>query len=235
MQDLFRLADRFGAGPSRVHGEVWQRLHGRRPPPQIPVPPPTRPRPPPTPLRRRWRSSSRRTAARTSGPRWPDGSTTAQRPQPRRAGRGRARRRAHRRAAHLAGPVRPLPHRRRHGHPTARPHACARRSPPPSCYFHRYLLDLEPRHAARRRRRRGRRRQGELRQWWDWMRNYRVWEANRKVFLYPENYLRPELRDAKTPAFARAGERPAAGRDHAGVGASAPTSATWTSTPRSPG
>ena len=34
------------------------------------------------------------------------------------------------------------------------------------------------------------------------MRNYRVWEANRKVFLYPENYIRPELRIAKTPAFA---------------------------------
>jgi hypothetical protein len=33
------------------------------------------------------------------------------------------------------------------------------------------------------------------------MKNYRVWEANRKVFLYPENYIRPELRDTKTPAF----------------------------------
>ena len=42
----------------------------------------------------------------------------------------------------------------------------------------------------------------ELRRWWDWMKNYRVWEANRKVYLYPENYLRPELRDTKTPAFA---------------------------------
>ncbi len=26
-----------------------------------------------------------------------------------------------------------------------------------------------------------------------------MWEANRKVFLYPENYLEPELRDDKTP------------------------------------
>ncbi|MDH5729885.1 MAG: neuraminidase-like domain-containing protein, partial [Gammaproteobacteria bacterium] len=33
------------------------------------------------------------------------------------------------------------------------------------------------------------------------MKNYRVWEANRKVFLYPENYIRPELRDTKTPEF----------------------------------
>ncbi|GAA3254959.1 hemopexin repeat-containing protein [Dactylosporangium siamense] len=36
---------------------------------------------------------------------------------------------------------------------------------------------------------------------WSWMRGYRLWEANRKVFLYPENYLRPELRAARTPAF----------------------------------
>ncbi|WP_372633671.1 neuraminidase-like domain-containing protein [Fodinibius sp.] len=38
---------------------------------------------------------------------------------------------------------------------------------------------------------------------WDWRRKYRIWEANRKVFLYPENYLEPELRDNKTPAFER--------------------------------
>lgn len=36
---------------------------------------------------------------------------------------------------------------------------------------------------------------------WIWMKNYRVWEANRKVFLYPENYIEPELRDTKTPIF----------------------------------
>ena len=36
---------------------------------------------------------------------------------------------------------------------------------------------------------------------WYWRQNYRVWEANRKVFLYPENYLEPELRDDKTPLF----------------------------------
>ncbi|NUR90360.1 MAG: hypothetical protein HOY71_40315, partial [Nonomuraea sp.] len=66
-------------------------------------------------------------------------------------------------------------------------------------YLHRYLLDLEtvtPR---------DNRDPDELRRavktWWAWMRNYRVWEANRKVFLYPENYVRPELRTAKTPAF----------------------------------
>ncbi|MGW7134638.1 Tc toxin subunit A-related protein [Streptomyces bobili] len=36
---------------------------------------------------------------------------------------------------------------------------------------------------------------------WQWMRRYRVWEANRKVFLYPENWIEPELRDEKSPFF----------------------------------
>jgi hypothetical protein len=36
---------------------------------------------------------------------------------------------------------------------------------------------------------------------WKWMKHYRVWEANRKVFLYPENWIEPELRDDKTPIF----------------------------------
>lgn len=36
---------------------------------------------------------------------------------------------------------------------------------------------------------------------WTWRKNYRVWEANRKVFLYPENYIEPELRDDKSPLF----------------------------------
>ncbi|MBF2050571.1 MAG: hypothetical protein IGS54_24945 [Elainella sp. C42_A2020_010] len=36
---------------------------------------------------------------------------------------------------------------------------------------------------------------------WEWMALYRVWEANRKVFLYPENWIRPELRDVKSPFF----------------------------------
>ena len=41
----------------------------------------------------------------------------------------------------------------------------------------------------------------DKRKLWDWMHNYRVWEANRKVFLYPENWLLPELRDDKTATF----------------------------------
>ncbi|MCY0989022.1 neuraminidase-like domain-containing protein [Nannocystis sp. ILAH1] len=36
---------------------------------------------------------------------------------------------------------------------------------------------------------------------WAWMKRYRVWEANRKIFLYPENWVTPELRDDKTPLF----------------------------------
>ena len=36
---------------------------------------------------------------------------------------------------------------------------------------------------------------------WLWMKRYRVWEANRKVFLFPENWLEPELRDDKSPIF----------------------------------
>jgi hypothetical protein len=36
---------------------------------------------------------------------------------------------------------------------------------------------------------------------WQWTKNYRVWEANRKVFLYPENWIEPELRDDKSPFF----------------------------------
>ncbi|PSK92104.1 neuraminidase-like domain-containing protein [Taibaiella chishuiensis] len=38
-------------------------------------------------------------------------------------------------------------------------------------------------------------------QWQTWRKWYRVWEANRKVFLYPENWIEPELRDNKTNLF----------------------------------
>ena len=37
--------------------------------------------------------------------------------------------------------------------------------------------------------------------WWKWMKKYRVWEANRKVFLYPENWIEPELRRDKSQFF----------------------------------
>jgi hypothetical protein len=38
-------------------------------------------------------------------------------------------------------------------------------------------------------------------QWQTWRKYYRVWEANREVFLYPENWIEPELRDNKSPFF----------------------------------
>lgn len=47
--------------------------------------------------------------------------------------------------------------------------------------------------------------EGDKKQW-VWRKNYRVWEANRKVFLYPENWTYPSLRLVKTPLFAEAQE-----------------------------
>ncbi|MDR3483154.1 MAG: neuraminidase-like domain-containing protein [Burkholderiaceae bacterium] len=37
--------------------------------------------------------------------------------------------------------------------------------------------------------------------WWEWMKRYRVWEANREIFLFPENWMEPELRLDKTDLF----------------------------------
>jgi AAA+ superfamily predicted ATPase len=36
---------------------------------------------------------------------------------------------------------------------------------------------------------------------WTWQKNYRVWEANRQVFLFPENWLEPELRPSSRAQF----------------------------------
>lgn len=36
---------------------------------------------------------------------------------------------------------------------------------------------------------------------WEWGQFYRVWEVNRKIFLYPENWLEPEWRDDRSPFF----------------------------------
>ncbi|GHD82689.1 Tc toxin subunit A-related protein [Streptomyces goshikiensis] len=36
---------------------------------------------------------------------------------------------------------------------------------------------------------------------WEWMKRYRLWEANQKVFLYPENYFQPDLRADASPFF----------------------------------
>ena len=37
---------------------------------------------------------------------------------------------------------------------------------------------------------------------WQWRKKYRVWEAARKIFLWPENWLEPEWRDNKSAFFA---------------------------------
>lgn len=36
---------------------------------------------------------------------------------------------------------------------------------------------------------------------WEWRSRYRVWQANREVFLWPENWLDPSLRDDQSPFF----------------------------------
>lgn len=41
----------------------------------------------------------------------------------------------------------------------------------------------------------------EAKQWTEWRKQYRVWEANRKILLYPENWIEPELRDGKSSFY----------------------------------
>ncbi|KAF7555142.1 hypothetical protein G7Z17_g2363 [Cylindrodendrum hubeiense] len=36
---------------------------------------------------------------------------------------------------------------------------------------------------------------------WAWMQRHNIWQATRKAFLYPENWIDPSLRDDKTPLF----------------------------------
>ncbi|PZF73906.1 Tc toxin subunit A-related protein [Taibaiella soli] len=59
-------------------------------------------------------------------------------------------------------------------------------------FIERILLGLEPSYAMDK---------DDTRQWNTWRKLYRVWEANRKIFLYPENWIEPELRDDKSPFF----------------------------------
>jgi hypothetical protein len=58
-------------------------------------------------------------------------------------------------------------------------------------FIHRCIMGLEPEVPL----------SADVAKWWRWMQNFRVWQANRKVFLYPENWIEPELRDDKTPPF----------------------------------
>ena len=38
---------------------------------------------------------------------------------------------------------------------------------------------------------------------WNWMSQYRAWEANREVFLFPENWIEPTLRSTKSNFFSQ--------------------------------
>ncbi|WP_028978199.1 neuraminidase-like domain-containing protein [Sporocytophaga myxococcoides] len=58
-------------------------------------------------------------------------------------------------------------------------------------FINRCLINLEPKVAP----------SSIKAEQWEWMRRYRIWEANRKVFLYPENWLEPELRDNKSSFY----------------------------------
>lgn len=58
-------------------------------------------------------------------------------------------------------------------------------------FVHRALLNLEP----------GFHLTLEESEEWKALNRYRIWEANRKVLFYPENWIDPELRDDKSPFF----------------------------------
>ena len=64
-------------------------------------------------------------------------------------------------------------------------------------FIDRCILNLEPRVAPEAF-------VPDQRKQWDWMKRYRVWEANRKIALWPENWLEPELRDDQSPIFREA-------------------------------
>ena len=59
-------------------------------------------------------------------------------------------------------------------------------------YVQRCLLGLEHRYVSPKSIDRSR---------WDWLKSHTTWAANRKIFLYPENWLEPSLRDDKSPFF----------------------------------
>jgi hypothetical protein len=61
-------------------------------------------------------------------------------------------------------------------------------------FVQRCLMGLEPRSVANVK-------QDAAWEQWKWMANYQVWVANRKVFLYPENWIDPQLRHDKSELF----------------------------------
>jgi ATPase family associated with various cellular activities (AAA) len=46
---------------------------------------------------------------------------------------------------------------------------------------------------------------------WSWLKRYRVWDANRKIFLHPENWLEPQERDKSRAGALAAGHILASG------------------------
>lgn len=62
-------------------------------------------------------------------------------------------------------------------------------------YLHRCLLGIE-----------GSPKEGAVRQRWSLLERYRVWEANKKILLWPENWLEPSLRHDRSDAFRLAQE-----------------------------
>jgi hypothetical protein len=173
--DLFALAGRFGVGPSQVFAEVWARVHD------------------PVPDLDAAGAAVRRMLAAVAGSQWPvlarqlhdefNLRLRAVLVEAVLAGRGLTDSRAlfDRFLIDVDMGSRGMTSRVREAIAAVQ------------LYVHRFLLGLEL-HGPEESRE-------KIKSWWTWMRNYRVWEANRKVFLYPENYLRPELRLDKTPAF----------------------------------
>ena len=77
------------------------------------------------------------------------------------------------------------------GRPRCRPPAWCTRTAPSSCLSSAASPGLEPKAVADL--------DGDPAwSWWEWIRNYRVWEVGRKVFVEAQYYLRPEWRDDKT-------------------------------------
>jgi hypothetical protein len=60
-------------------------------------------------------------------------------------------------------------------------------------FFQRWLMNLEPASLPAP--------SADVAKQWEWASDYRVWEANRKIFLYPEDWLEPSLRDDKSDLF----------------------------------
>jgi hypothetical protein len=60
---------------------------------------------------------------------------------------------------------------------------------------------------------------------WVWMKRYRVWEANRKIFLYPENWVHAGAPRRQVPALPQARGRDLSVDDLGGVASKRPTSA----------